>query len=104
MRGRKIAAAEGFWVLRRTWMRAGRTWQDVFEMIDFGGGKIADVHFRVSPPLPKFVETFTDDGYVNMYEDEGLRKVKFNGTVVPDHAGLAGTAVSLAGRRIALRI
>ena len=43
----------------------------VFEMIrDFGGrGKIFEVHFRsVSSPLPHFVETFPDDGYMDMYQ------------------------------------
>ncbi len=45
--------------------------KDVFEMIrDFGGrGKIFEVHFRnVSSPLPHFVETFPDDGYMDMYQ------------------------------------
>ncbi|HZO56700.1 MAG TPA: mannonate dehydratase [Bryobacteraceae bacterium] len=100
-----------------TWMEGGaHMGKDVFEMIeDFGGrGKIADVHFRnVSSPLPKFVETFTDDGYVNMYEVmKALRKVKFNGTVVPDHVpelagdkGIrrAGTAYCIAYMRSLLR-
>ena len=45
--------------------------KNVFEMIrDFGGrGKIFEVHFRnVSSPLPHFVETFPDDGYMDMYQ------------------------------------
>lgn len=100
-----------------TWMEGGASMgKDVFQMIeDFGGrGKIADVHFRnVSSPLPHFVETFTDDGYVNMYEVmKALRQVKFNGTVVPDHvpelagdSGIrrAGTAYCIAYMRSLLR-
>ena len=45
--------------------------KNVFEMIrDFGGrGKIFEVHFRnVTGPLPHFVETFPDDGYMDMYQ------------------------------------
>jgi hypothetical protein len=53
---------------------------------DFGGrGKIVDVHFRnVSAPLPHFVETFPDDGYVDMYQVmKALREVRFAGTAGP---------------------
>ena len=45
--------------------------KDVFEMIkDFGSReKIFEVHFRnVSSPLPRFEETFPDDGYMDMYQ------------------------------------
>jgi mannonate dehydratase len=55
---------------------------------DFGRrGKIFDVHFRnVSGPLPHFVETFPDDGYLDMYQVmRTLREVGFNGAMVPDH-------------------
>ena len=55
---------------------------------DFGKrGKIVDVHFRnVSGPLPRFHETFPEDGYMDMYQVmKALRKVKFNGSIVPDH-------------------
>ena len=55
-----------------TWMEGGdQMGKDVFEMIkDFGSrGKIVTVHFRnVSSPLPRFVETFLDDGYTDMYQ------------------------------------
>ena len=63
--------------------------KDVFEMIrDFGGrGKILGIHFRgVTSPLPSFVETFPDEGYLDLYQVmKALRKVRYSGTVVPDH-------------------
>ena len=100
-----------------TWSEGGNQMgKDVFEMIrDFGGrGKIVDVHFRnVSSPLPHFVETFPDDGYMDMYQVmKALRQVRFSGTVVPDHVpqvvgdqGIrrAGTAYCIAYMRALLR-
>jgi mannonate dehydratase len=90
--------------------------KDVYEMIaDFGGrGKIVDVHFRnVSAPMPHFVETFPDDGYMDMFRVmRALRQVKFNGSAVPDHVPLlegdtgirrAGTAYCIANMRAVLR-
>ena len=90
--------------------------KDVFEMIaDYGRrNKILDVHFRnVSSPLPRFVETFPDDGYVDMYQVlKALRQVKFNGSIVPDHVpefagdtGMhrAGVAYCIASMRGLLR-
>jgi len=76
--------------------------------------KIVDVHFRnVSGPLPHFVETFPDEGYVDMYQVmKALREVRFAGTVVPDHVpqlvgdqGIrrAGTAYCIAYMRGLLR-
>jgi len=63
--------------------------KNVFEMIqDFGRrGKIHVVHFRnVSSPLPRFHETFPDDGYLDMYRVmKSLREVGFSGCAVPDH-------------------
>ena len=63
-----------------TWSEGGNAMgKDVFEMIrDFGGrGKIFEVHFRnVSSPLPHFVETFPDDGYMDMYQVRTLRQVR----------------------------
>lgn len=100
-----------------TWMEGGQGMgKNVFEMIeDFGGrGKICDIHFRnVTAPLPEFTETFPDDGYFDMYAVmKALRKVKFNGSAVPDHipelAGdtgvrRAGTAYCIASMRTLLR-
>jgi mannonate dehydratase len=73
-----------------TWSEGGeKMGKNVFEMIrDFGGrGKIFEIHFRnVTGPLPHFVETFPDDGYMDMYQVmKSLRQVKFNGAVEPDH-------------------
>lgn len=106
-RAEQIAGASKHWGLTfcvGTWSEGGdRMGKNVFEMIaDFGGrGKICDVHFRnVSSPMPEFIETFPDDGYMDMYEVmKALRKVRFNGTVVPDHVPqLAGdTGIRRAG-------
>src|SRR5439155_193128 len=71
-RAEQIAAGSRHWGLTfciGTWSEGGdRMGKNVLEMNqDFGGrGKIFDVHFRnVSGPLPHFVETFPDDGYVD---------------------------------------
>jgi mannonate dehydratase len=86
-----------------TWAEGGdKMGKDVFGMIrDFGGrGKIFTIHFRnVSSPLPRFYETFPDDGYLDMYQViKALRQVRFTGTIIPDHyPGL----VNDAGHRVA---
>ena len=119
-RAEQIAGSSRHWGLTfcvGTWSEGGdRMGKDVFGMIeDFGGrGKIIDVHFRnVSAPLPHFVETFPDEGYLDMYQVmKALRKVRFSGTVVPDHVpqlagdqGIrrAGTAYCIAYMRALLR-
>jgi mannonate dehydratase len=119
-RAEQIAAGSRYWGLTfciGTWSEGGdRMGKNVFEMIrDFGGrGKILDVHFRnVSSPLPRFEETFPDEGYMDMYQVmRALREVKFSGTAVPDHvpelagdSGLrrAGTAYCIACMRALLR-
>ena len=89
----KISGGSKNWGLRLcvgTWIEGGDGMgKDVFGMIrDFGGrGKIFDVDFRnVSGPMPHFVETFPDDGYVDMYQVmKALREVKYPGIAVPDH-------------------
>ncbi len=100
-----------------TWSEGGdKMGKDVFEMIkDFGGrGKIEEIHFRsVTSPLPSFIETFPDEGYLDMYEVmKALRQVKFHGMLVPDHipqlvgdSGMrrAGTAYAVAAIRALLR-
>ena len=119
-RAEQIAGSSKHWGLTfciGTWSEGGANMgKDVFEMIqDFGGrGKILDVHFRnVSGPMPHFTETFPDDGYLDMYEVmKALRKVKFNGSEVPDNvpqlasdSGIrhAGTAYCIAYMRALLR-
>jgi len=100
-----------------TWAEGGtQMGKDVFEMIrDFGGrGKIFEVHFRnVSGPLPRFVEAFPDDGYLDMYKVmKTLRSVNFTGAAEPDHvpklagdSGIlrAGTAYCLVYMRTLLQ-
>jgi mannonate dehydratase len=73
-----------------TWSEGGSNMgKDVFEMIRYYGpkGRIFKIHFRnVSSPLPRFHETFVDDGYQDMYRVmRTLGEVKFNGIVIPDH-------------------
>lgn len=92
-RAEQIANGSDHWGLLfcvGTWSEGGdQMGKDVFEMIeDFGKrGKIKMIHFRnVSAPLPYFEETFPDDGYMDMQEImNALRKVDFNGIVIPDH-------------------
>ena len=116
----EVAGASKHWGLTfcvGTWAEGGdKMGKDVFEMIrDFGKrGKIFDVHFRnVSAPLPHFVETFLDDGYLDMYRVmKALREVGFRGAMEPDHVpelagdrGIrpAGTAYCIAYMRGLLR-
>ena len=119
-RAEQIAGSSRAWGLTfcvGTWSEGGAGMgKNVFEMIrDFGSrGKICEVHFRnVTGPLPHFVETFPDDGYMDMYQVmKALRQVRFAGAVEPDHvpklagdSGLlrAGTAYCIAYMRALLR-
>ena len=88
------------------WLEGGDLMgKDVLETIRYFGerDKIFKVHFRnVSQPLPHFVETFLDDGYMEMYDVmHALVKVGFEGVVIPDHIPLmandrrVGTAFSI---------
>lgn len=106
-RAEQIAGGSRNWGLTfcvGTWAEGGtKMGKDVFAMIrDFGGrGKIFEVHFRnVSGPLPRFVEAFPDDGYLDMYKVmKTLREVRFTGAAEPDHVPkLAGdTGILRAG-------
>jgi len=119
-RAEQVAGGSPAWGLTfcvGTWSEGGtKMGKNVFEMIqDFGGrGKIFEVHFRnVSGPLPRFVEAFPDDGYLDMYQVmKALRQVKFNGAAEPDHvpklagdSGIlrAGTAYCLVYMRALLK-
>jgi mannonate dehydratase len=93
-----------------TWLEGGKyTGKDVLGMIDYFGtrGKIWKIHFRnVSAPLPHFVETFQDNGYMDMYKImKALAQVKFDGCVIADHVpttvggGHVGTAYSVGYMR-----
>jgi mannonate dehydratase len=119
-RAEQVAGGSKHWGLTfcvGTWAEGGdRMGKDVFGMIrDFGGrDKICDVHFRnVSAPLPRFVETFPDDGYLDLYRVmKALREVGFRGAMEPDHVPLlagdkgiqpGGTAYCIAVMRAWLR-
>jgi mannonate dehydratase len=72
------------------WLEGGEQMgKDVIETIHYFGEreKIFKVHFRnVNTPLPHFVETFLDNGYMDMYKVmKALREVNFKGVVIPDH-------------------
>jgi mannonate dehydratase len=97
-----------------TWLEGGKLMgKDVPETIRYFGsrGKIFKIHFRnVNAPLPHFVETFVDDGYMDMYKVmRALREVNFNGAMIPDHipemigGGRAGTAYSIAYMKALLK-
>jgi len=97
-----------------TWDEGGKLMgKDVLETIHYFGkqGKIFKIHFRnVNAPLPHFVETFVDDGYMDMYKVmRALREVNYNGALIPDHipemigGGRAGTAYSIAYMKALLK-
>jgi len=72
------------------WLEGGPDMgQDVFETIRYFGerNKLFKVHFRnVTQPLPYFVETFIDDGYMDMYRVlKALHEVDFDGVLIADH-------------------
>jgi mannonate dehydratase len=73
-----------------TWMEGGKGMgRDVVEAVrQFGWmGKLWKIHFRnVSSPVPKFVETFVDDGYTDMKKVmRALVEVNFDGILIADH-------------------
>lgn len=72
------------------WLEGGDLMgQDVLETIrHFGKRKqLFKVHFRnVEAPLPHFVETFLNSGYMDMYQVmKVLREVEFRGVAIADH-------------------
>jgi mannonate dehydratase len=73
-----------------TWLEGGKyTRKSLLETLQYFGsrGKIFKVHFRnVTAPVPHFVETLVDDGYMDMYKVmRAFRQVNFNGVMIPDH-------------------
>ncbi len=93
-----------------TWLEGGKlTGMDVLGAIRHFGRqrKLWKIHFRnVSAPVPHFVETFMDNGYMDMYQImRALREVNFAGAVIADHVpqmvggGRAGTAYSVGYMR-----
>lgn len=72
------------------WLQGGSAMgKDVIETIRYFGSrnKLFQVHFRnVSGTVPKFAETFLDDGYMNMYKVmQALVEVGYNGGLHGDH-------------------
>jgi mannonate dehydratase len=72
------------------WLEGGsQMGKDVLETIRYFGSRrrLFKVHFRnVNQPLPHFVETFLDDGYMDMYAVmKALREVDFSGVLIADH-------------------
>ena len=72
------------------WLEGGPLMgKDVVETIHYFGErkKLFKVHFRnVDQPLPHFVETFIDDGYMDMYKVlKAMREVDFDGVLIADH-------------------
>jgi mannonate dehydratase len=73
-----------------TWLEGGtQMGKTVLEALQYFGErkKLFKVHFRnVQSPLPHFVETFVDSGYMDMYKVmRVLRQVNFDGIVIGDH-------------------
>jgi mannonate dehydratase len=79
-----------------TWLEGGELMgMDVVGAVRHFGkmGKLWKIHFRnVSSPVPHFVETFVDNGYMEMWKImRALREVEFDGVVIGDHfPGMAG--------------
>jgi mannonate dehydratase len=71
------------------WLEGGETFGNMLEAIRYfhQQGKIFIVHFRnVSASLPVFVETFVDDGYMDMYEAmKVFYDIDYDGTITLDH-------------------
>lgn len=72
------------------WLEGGESMgRDVIETIRYFGkpGKLFKVHFRnINAPLPHFLETLLDNGYMNMRKvAQALEEVNFNGVVIADH-------------------
>jgi len=73
-----------------TWMEGGKQMgKDVFEAARAFArmDKLWKIHFRnVSGPIPRFVETFVDDGYTDMHKlMKTLYEVDFRGALIADH-------------------
>jgi len=71
------------------WLEGGSTFGDLFEGIRtfHADDRILLVHFRnVSAPLPYFLETFLDNGYMDMYQImKLLYDIGYTNTVTLDH-------------------
>jgi mannonate dehydratase len=84
------------------WLEGGSGFGDILDGVrEFGGEhRILIVHFRnVSSSLPRFVETFVDEGIMDMAKVIGaLEEVGYDGTVILDHSPeLVGSEEPVAG-------
>jgi mannonate dehydratase len=72
------------------WLEGGAGFGDIFEGIRTftAEERILIVHFRnVSAPLPRFVETFLDNGYMDMYRVmQAFVQAGYRGTMILDHS------------------
>jgi mannonate dehydratase len=86
------------------WLEGGpRMGRNVLETIEYFGGikKLFVIHFRnVDRPLPRFRETYLNEGYMDMYKViRALRQVNFEGVLHGDHfPRMVETAGPLAGQ------
>ena len=86
------------------WLEGGEKFGDILQWIRrfVAEDRILIVHFRnVSSPLPRFVETFLDNGYMDMYEVmKAFVEAGYKGTLTLDHtpklAGGPGRAAETA--------
>jgi len=71
------------------WLQGGRDFGDLFEGIRYcvERNRVFIVHFRnVSSPHPRFVESFVDEGYMDMYKVmKAFHEAGYDGTMVCDH-------------------
>lgn len=72
------------------WLEGGAGFGDIFEGIRsfVAADRVLIVHFRnVSAPLPRFVETFLDNGYGDMYAImKAFVQAGYRGTMILDHS------------------
>jgi len=92
MRALEIAGSPniGVCLCAGTWMEGGaQMGKDVFEAARAFAkmDKLWKIHFRnVSAPIPRFVETFVDNGYTDMLKlMKTLYEVDFRGALIADH-------------------
>ncbi len=66
------------------------TYGDIPDAVRYYGSRnrIFHAHFRnLSSPIPRYQETFPDNGYVDMHEVmRAFYEVGYDGTMIPDHA------------------
>ena len=72
------------------WLEGGAGFGDIFDGIRTftAEDRILIVHFRnVTAPLPRFVETFLDNGYMDMYRVmKTFVQAGYRGTMILDHS------------------